>query len=89
MPTELPAHRSGTLWEGPVWGDLYLEHKDVYGLTIRAGLNNLFAADSMWDRTVHDGRRTGSRGLHRGARPADRTDLLVLGPGEVLGPFRC
>jgi outer membrane receptor for ferrienterochelin and colicins len=45
-------------WEGPVWGNLYLEHKNVRGLTMRVSLNNLFAADSMWDRTVHDGRRT-------------------------------
>jgi len=50
----------GRFWEGPVWGNLYLEHKNVYGLTVRAGLNNLFAADSMWDRTVYDGRRTDS-----------------------------
>lgn len=48
----------GRMWEGPVWGDLYLEHKDVYGLTVRGGVYNLFAADSMWDRTVHAGRRT-------------------------------
>jgi outer membrane receptor for ferrienterochelin and colicins len=44
--------------EGPIWADLYLEHKNVYGLTIRAGAYNLFAADSMWSRTVHSGRRT-------------------------------
>ena len=50
----------GRLWEGPVWGDLYVEHKNVHGLTIRAGLYNLFAADSMWDRTVYNGRRTES-----------------------------
>lgn len=49
----------GRLWEGPVWGDIYLEHKDVYGLTVRAGIYNLFGADSMWDRTVYVGRRTG------------------------------
>lgn len=48
----------GRFWEGPVWGDLYIENKDVHGLTIRAGMYNLFAADSMWDRTVYDGRRT-------------------------------
>ena len=49
----------GRLWEGPVWGDLYLEHKNVYGLTVRGGVYNVLAADSMWDRTVYDGRRTG------------------------------
>ena len=48
----------GRLWEGPVWGDVYLEHKNVRGLTVRAAVANLFAADSMWDRTVHAGRRT-------------------------------
>ena len=48
----------GRLWEGPIWGDVYVEHKNVYGLTVRAGVYNLVAADSMWDRTVHDGRRT-------------------------------
>ncbi|MEA2488910.1 MAG: hypothetical protein QOH21_702 [Acidobacteriota bacterium] len=50
----------GRQWEGPLWGSLYLEKKNVYGLTIRGGLSNLFAADSMWDRTVFDGRRTDS-----------------------------
>jgi outer membrane receptor for ferrienterochelin and colicins len=48
----------GRFWEGPVWGNLYVEHKNVRGLTVRAGLNNLFLADSMWDRTVYAGRRT-------------------------------
>jgi hypothetical protein len=50
----------GRQWEGPVWGDLYLEHKNVFGLTVRGGIYNLFAANSMWDRTVYDGRRTDS-----------------------------
>jgi len=48
----------GRQWEGPIWGDLYVEHKNVRGLTVRAGLYNLVLADSMWDRTVHTGRRT-------------------------------
>lgn len=48
----------GRQWEGPIWGDVYVEHKNVYGLTVRAGVYNLVAADSMWDRTVHSGRRT-------------------------------
>jgi len=50
----------GRLWEGPIWGDVYIEHKNVRGLTVRAGVYNLVAADSMWDRTVHAGRRTDS-----------------------------
>jgi hypothetical protein len=46
-------------WEGPVWGDIYIEHKNVRGLTVRAGMYNLMAADSRWDRVVYAGRRTG------------------------------
>lgn len=49
----------GRLWEGPVWASLYVEHKDVMGLTVRATVNNIFAATSMWDRIVYQGRRTG------------------------------
>jgi outer membrane receptor for ferrienterochelin and colicins len=49
----------GRLWEGPVWGNVFIENKDVAGLTIRAGVHNLLAADSMWERTVYEGRRTG------------------------------
>jgi len=49
----------GRQWEGPVWGDVYVEHKNVHGLTVRAGLYNLFSADSRWNRTVYTGRRTG------------------------------
>jgi hypothetical protein len=48
----------GRFWEGPVWLNLYLEHKNVFGLTMRATVNNILDADSMWDRTVYDGRRT-------------------------------
>jgi len=48
----------GRLWEGPIWGNVYVEHKNVGGLTVRAGVYNLLAADSMWNRTVHTGRRT-------------------------------
>ena len=49
----------GRQWEGPIWAHLYVEHKDVYGLTVRATVNNILGADSMWDRVVYDGRRTG------------------------------
>lgn len=48
----------GRQWEGPIWGDVYLEHKNVRGLTVRAAFANMLAADSMWNRTVHSGRRT-------------------------------
>jgi outer membrane receptor for ferrienterochelin and colicins len=50
---------TGRQWEGPVWTSLFLEHKDVMGLTVRASVTNLTGARSMWDRTVYVGRRTG------------------------------
>jgi outer membrane receptor protein involved in Fe transport len=49
----------GRFWEGPVWGSLFVERKDWHGVTARLGLNNLFNAASMWDRTVYVDRRTG------------------------------
>lgn len=49
----------GRRWEGPVWGSLFVEHKDVRGLTLRATAGNLFGAMSMWDRTLYQDRRTG------------------------------
>jgi hypothetical protein len=49
----------GRQWEGPVWGNLYVEHKDVMGLTVRATVGNVLGARSMWARTVYEGRRTG------------------------------
>jgi len=49
----------GRQWEGPVWTSLFVEHKDVFGLTVRATVTNLTGARSMWDRTVYVGRRTG------------------------------
>lgn len=49
----------GRQWEGPVWGNVYVENKDVFGLTVRATVGNVFGARSMWDRVVYQGRRTG------------------------------
>jgi hypothetical protein len=46
-------------WEGPVWLNLFLEHKDVLGLTVRGTVGNILGGDSMGDRTVYVGRRTG------------------------------
>lgn len=54
----------GRLWEGPVWASLFVEHKDIRGMTVRATVGNLFGAMSMWDRTVYVDRRTGPVALH-------------------------
>jgi len=44
-------------WEGPVWASLFVEHKDLLGLTVRATAGNLLNARHRLDRTVFDGRR--------------------------------
>lgn len=49
----------GRRWEGPVWSNIYIEHKNVGGLTLRATAGNQLDAMSLWDRTVHTGRRDG------------------------------
>jgi hypothetical protein len=47
----------GRQWEGPVWLGVFVENKDVLGLTVRASAGNLLNARSRWDRTVYSGRR--------------------------------
>ncbi len=49
----------GRQWEGPVWGGLFIERKNLMGLTERFSAGNLTDAMSMWDRTVYVDRRTG------------------------------
>lgn len=52
-PTEV--YRS---WEGPWWIGVFVEHKDIAGLTVRAEVYNIFNARHLFDRTVYAGRRT-------------------------------
>ena len=47
----------GRQWEGPVWVGVFVENKDVFGLTVRATASNLLDARSRWDRVVYTGRR--------------------------------
>jgi hypothetical protein len=47
----------GRQFEGPVWTSLFVENKDVFGLTVRAEVTNLNNARSRWDRIVYTGRR--------------------------------
>lgn len=49
----------GRLWEGPVWASLFVERKNLKGLTVRVTAGNLADARSMWDRAVYVDRRTG------------------------------
>ncbi|GAA4004256.1 TonB-dependent receptor plug domain-containing protein [Sphingomonas humi] len=47
----------GRQFEGPVWAGLFIENKDVFGLTVKASASNLLNARSRWDRIVYTGRR--------------------------------
>lgn len=53
----------GRGWEGPVFANLFVEHKDVFGLTVRATLGNVLDARHKFDRTVYDGYRDRSVAL--------------------------
>lgn len=44
-------------FEGPNWLALYIENKDVFGLTVNARVNNLLNARSRLDRVVYTGFR--------------------------------
>lgn len=55
----------GTQFEGPVWGSLFIEHKNVFGLTVNARLSNWLNSRSKWDRYVFDGPRDSSPLLFR------------------------
>ena len=47
----------GLGWEGPTFAGVFVENKDVFGLTVRATFNNVFGARNFFDRTVWAGRR--------------------------------
>jgi outer membrane receptor for ferrienterochelin and colicins len=47
-------------WEGPWYISAFIEHKDVFGLTVRAQVTNLTNARHFYDRYVYDGRRNAS-----------------------------
>ena len=49
------------LWEGPIWLNVYAEHKDVTGLTVRAEVWNIANARSRRERTVYEGLRGSSQ----------------------------
>lgn len=58
-----PAYRRSQvdrIWEGPVFSQLFVEHKDVFGLTVRAIVANLLDGRSKRSRTVYTGVRGAS-----------------------------
>lgn len=50
-------NQTDKLWEGPVWASVFVEHKDVLGLTVRASIRNIANARSKRDRTAYTGVR--------------------------------
>jgi hypothetical protein len=54
----------GRQWEGPVFGGLFVEHKDIAGMKVRFNASNLADGMSMWDRTVYVDRRDGPVAFH-------------------------
>jgi len=50
-------NQTDKLWEGPVWASVFVEHKDVLGLTVRASVRNIANARSKRDRTAYTGVR--------------------------------
>ena len=51
--------------EGPAFVDLFVEHKDVMGLTVNLRAANILSATQQFDRTVFVGPRPGSAILFR------------------------
>jgi hypothetical protein len=47
-------------WEGPNWVTVYVEDKDVFGLTVRAAVGNVLNARHRWTRTVYEDWRDSS-----------------------------
>lgn len=51
---------TGRGFEGPTFVDLFVEHKDVFGLTVNARFANILGARNKFERTVFAGPRPGS-----------------------------
>ncbi|HJS13285.1 MAG TPA: TonB-dependent receptor plug domain-containing protein [Sphingopyxis sp.] len=50
-------NQTDKVWEGPVWASVFVEHKDVLGLTVRGSIRNIANARSKRDRTAYTGVR--------------------------------
>jgi hypothetical protein len=46
--------------EGPVFGNVFVEHKNVKGLTVRGAVGNIYGGANRVERVVFTGRRTGA-----------------------------
>ena len=50
----------GHNYEGPIFMNVFVEHKDVFGMTVNAQVGNILGARNKFDRTVFDGDRPGA-----------------------------
>lgn len=74
----------GTQFEGPTWASIFIEHKDIFGLTVSARFSNWLNSRSKWERFVFAGPRDSSPLLFKEDR--DR----LIGPifrFQVKGSF--
>jgi hypothetical protein len=58
-----PYHRvaeAGLDYNNPTNLRIFIEHKNVFGLTVQARLNNILEGQTVLDRVVHDGPRSTS-----------------------------
>ncbi|MEO7654515.1 MAG: TonB-dependent receptor, partial [Sphingomicrobium sp.] len=62
-------------WEGPVFASLFVEHKDLFGLTVRASAGNLLGARHIFERVIYNGYRT--------IAPV----VLIQDQRQVIGPI--
>ncbi|MFC4294315.1 TonB-dependent receptor plug domain-containing protein [Novosphingobium tardum] len=53
-------NQTDRIWEGPVFGSIFVENKNVLGLTMRADLRNIGNARSRRERVVYGGLRGAS-----------------------------
>lgn len=72
----------GQAYEGPTFANVFIEHKNVLGLTMRATAGNLLNGRNRFDRTVWAGRRNSSAVLfteHRDRLIGPIFSLLLRG----------
>ncbi|ABC62317.1 TonB-dependent receptor plug domain-containing protein [Erythrobacter litoralis] len=58
----------GRDYEGPTFMNVFVEHKDVFGLTVNASYGNVLGARNKFERTVFAGDRPGAPILFREVR---------------------
>ncbi len=69
--------------EGPVFGAVFAEHKDVLGLTLRGTVGNILGGKNVLDRTVFSGRRTGPIGFVERRRRAGGPIFSISVSGAI------